>query len=268
MSIEVRDVTAGYIPDVPILNGVSLSVAAGSIVTVIGPNGSGKSTLLKAIVGAVPLSRGEVSIDGKSLAGVPMYRRSLGHSLAYVPQLDNVFGPLTVQENLELGAVRLSRADRRQRIRELIELYPTLGERLSQRADSQSGGERQVLAIARALMTRPRHLLLDEPSAGLSPVMVERVFGMLTALRDRDGVTILLIEQNAVQSLAVSDRGLVLVAGQVVLEAPAAELLTDPRLSEMYLGGTPDMPVAARAGTAGTPGESATDQGGRTATPR
>ena len=239
MSIEVTDIVAGYVPDVPILNGVSVTVASGSIVTVIGPNGSGKSTLLKAVTGAVALSRGEVCVAGVSMANAPVHKRSIDHQLAFVPQLDNVFGPLTVRENLELGGARLSRKDRRDRISELINLYPILHQRLHQRADSQSGGERQVLALARALMTRPRYLLLDEPSAGLSPVMVERLFDMLTELRHRDGTTILLVEQNAVQSLTISDRGMVLVAGQVALDAPADELLGDPRLSELYLGGNP-----------------------------
>ena len=139
----------------------------------------------------------------------------------------------------------MSRAARRERVEELVELYPILGERLRQRADSQSGGERQMLAIARALMTRPRCLLLDEPSAGLSPFMLERVFSMLAELRKREGVTILVVEQNAVDSLSVSDRGVVLVLGEVALEGPAQALLDDPRVSELYLGGAPQIEPAA-----------------------
>lgn len=237
--IVVRDIHAGYVSDVPVLKGVSLRVEERSIVTLLGPNGSGKSTLLRTLMGYLEPSGGDVEIDGESMRGVPVHERAIGHGIAYVPQLDNVFGPLTVRENLELGGTRLSRGARRQRIDELLELYPTLGERLRQRADSQSGGERQMLAIARALMTRPRCLLLDEPSAGLSPLMLEQVFSMLAELREREGVTMLIVEQNAVDSLSVSDRGVVLVLGEVALEGPAQELLDDPRVSELYLGGTP-----------------------------
>ena len=247
MSILVRDVVAGYVPDVPILNGISLEVADRSIVTVLGPNGSGKSTLLKTIMGYVPASSGEVLVDGDSMSRVPVHQRAIAHGVAYVPQSDNVFGPLTIRENLELGGARLPRRERRARAEELLERYPRLGERLRQRADSQSGGERQMLAIARALMTRPRCLLLDEPSAGLSPLMLENLFAMLAEIREHDGVTVLVVEQNAAQSLAVSDRGLVLVLGRVALEGAAASLLEDPRVSELYLGGLPDVPAAEHA---------------------
>jgi branched-chain amino acid transport system ATP-binding protein len=239
--ISVRDIRAGYVAGVPVLKGVSLRVEEGSIVTLLGPNGSGKSTLLRTLMGYLEPSAGEVEIDGESMRGVPVHERAIAHGIAYVPQLDNVFGPLTVRENLDLGGTRLSRGERKQRIDELLELYPILGERLRQRADSQSGGERQMLAIARALMTRPRCLLLDEPSAGLSPLMLEQVFSMLAELRAREGVTMLLVEQNAVDSLSVSDRGVVLVLGEVALEGPAQELLDDPRVSELYLGGAPDI---------------------------
>jgi branched-chain amino acid transport system ATP-binding protein len=237
MSIQVRDVRAGYVPDVPILNGVTLHVDDGEIVTILGPNGSGKSTLLKTIMGYVSLMGGSVLVDDDPVDGVPVHQRAISHGLAYVPQLNNVFGPLSVRENLELGGARLGARERRKRIDELFELYPQLHERRRQRADSQSGGERQVLAIARALMTRPRCLLLDEPSAGLSPLMLERLFVMLRDLRAREGVTILVVEQNAAQSLAVSDRGLVLVLGRVELEGAAEPMLADPRVSELYLGG-------------------------------
>lgn len=237
MSIELRDVHAGYVADVPILNGISLEVADGSIVTILGPNGSGKSTLLKSVMGYVRPSAGEVLVDGERVDPVPVHQRALGHGLAYVPQLDNVFGPLSVRENLELGGARLSRRQRRARIEELLDAYPKLAERSRQRADSQSGGERQTLAIARALMTRPRYLLLDEPSAGLSPLALQSLFEMLAELRAREGVTILVVEQNAAQSLAVSDRGLVLVLGRIELEATAERMLDDSRVSELYLGG-------------------------------
>jgi len=239
--IGVRDIHAGYVSDVPILKGISLDVAEREIVTLLGPNGSGKSTLLKAIMGYLRPKQGEVLIDGESMRGVPVHQRATGHGVAYVPQLDNVFGPLTVRENLDLGGARLSRRKRRERIEELLDLYPILRERLRQRAHSQSGGERQMLALARALMTRPRCLLLDEPSAGLSPLILQQVFAMLADLREREGVTILVVEQNAVDSLEISDRGVVLVLGEVALTAGAAELVDDPRISELYLGGMPDV---------------------------
>jgi branched-chain amino acid transport system ATP-binding protein len=238
MSIEILDVEAGYVRDVPIVQGVTLCLDDGEILTVLGPNGSGKSTLLKAVIGAVPLSAGEVRVDGRSVGGVPIHRRATKHGLAYVPQLDNVFGPLTVHENLDIGGVQLPRTERRRRIDELAAMYPVIRERLSQRADSLSGGERQILTIARALMTRPRYLLLDEPSAGLSPLMAEQLFSMLSDVRRQQDVTVLLVEQNAVLSLDISDQGAVLVAGRVVLKAPAQDMLADDRLSEVYLGGT------------------------------
>jgi branched-chain amino acid transport system ATP-binding protein len=239
--IEVRDLRAGYVADIPILKGVSLRVGEKEIVTLLGPNGSGKSTLVKTVMGYIEPSAGDIRIDGESMHGVPVHERAISHGVAYVPQLDNVFGPLTVRENPALGGARMPRAERRERIEELLDLYPILGERLGQRADSQSGGERQMLAIARALVTRPRCLLLDEPSAGLAPLMLEQVFSMLADLREREGVTMLLVEQNAVDSLSVSDRGVVLVLGEVALEGPAQQLLDDPRVSELYLGGTPEI---------------------------
>jgi branched-chain amino acid transport system ATP-binding protein len=239
--IEVRDLHAGYVADVPILKGVSLRVDDGAIVTLLGPNGSGKSTLVKAVMGYIEPSAGEIEIDRQSMRGVPVHERAIAHGVAYVPQLDNVFGPLSVRENLNLGGARLPRAERRERIEELLDLYPILGERLGQRADSQSGGERQMLAIARALVTRPRCLLLDEPSAGLAPLILEQVFSMLADLRRREGVTMLLVEQNAVDSLSVSDWGVVLMLGEVALQGPAQELLDDPRVSELYLGGAPEI---------------------------
>lgn len=238
MSIEVRGVAAGYVRDAPVLDGVTLDVPDGSIVTLLGPNGSGKSTLLKTIMGYVRMTRGSIFIDGASVDRTAVHRRVLLHSVAYVPQLDNTFGPLTVRENLELGGAQLARRERARRIAELFESYPLLRERSRQRADSQSGGERQLLAVARALMTRPRYLLLDEPSAGLSPSRAHGLFQLLRQLRDEGRVTILIVEQNAAQSLEISDRGYVLVLGQVALQGDALALLEDERVAELYLGGS------------------------------
>jgi branched-chain amino acid transport system ATP-binding protein len=245
MSIEIRDLVAGYVTGVPILDGITVTVEDRSIVTILGPNGSGKSTLLKSVMGFVSVWRGEVDVDGHGVDRVQPHQRAVAHGVGYVPQLENVFGPLSVRENLEIGGARLARTERRARADELLALYPSLAERARSRADSLSGGERQMLAIARALMTRPRHLLLDEPSAGLSPAMLGQLFATLADVRAREGVTILVVEQNAAQSLAISDRGLVLVMGQVALDGDAAALLDDPRVSDLYLGGAPSPASAA-----------------------
>jgi len=237
VSIELRGLEAGYARDVSVLNRIDLVVDDESIVTILGPNGSGKSTLLKTIMGYLRPTAGSVHIDGTALERTPVHQRAIRHSVAYVPQLHNVFGPLSVRENLELGGARLPRRQRAERVAELLDLFPQLGTRVGQRADSQSGGERQVLAVARALMTRPRHLLLDEPSAGLSPLMLNNLFGMLAQLRIEERVTIVIVEQNAVQSLAISDRGVVLALGRVAVEDAAASLLADERVAELYLGG-------------------------------
>jgi branched-chain amino acid transport system ATP-binding protein len=255
MTIELRGVAAGYVRDVPILNGITFSVADASIVTILGPNGSGKSTLLKTVMGYLRPSAGAVLIDGDDLGHTPVHQRAVRHGVAYVPQLDNVFGPMSVRENLELGGARLSRAERAKRSEELLTRYSQLRSRIRQRADTQSGGERQVLAVARALMTRPRYLLLDEPSAGLSPLMLTQLFEMLQQLREEEQVTILIVEQNAVQSLAISDRGVVLAFGRVALEDDAPSLLADQRVAELYLGQPIEDIAALHPGhdTAGTP---------------
>jgi branched-chain amino acid transport system ATP-binding protein len=237
MSIQLDSICAGYVPDVLVIEGVSLDVPDQRIVTILGPNGSGKSTLLKAAMGFVPCRSGRVVVDGEDVSRVPVHQRAMRHGVAFVPQLNNVFGPLTVRENLELGGARLSRADRRVRTKQLLDHYPELAARASAKGDSLSGGERQMLALARALMTRPRYLLLDEPSAGLSPLMLSNMFAALVKVRDREQVTVLVVEQNAAQSLAVSERGLVLAMGKVAIEARAQELLDDPQVSELYLGG-------------------------------
>lgn len=256
MAVEVRDLAVGYGADVRVLHGVSVEVADGEILTVLGPNGSGKSTLLKAVMGYVPASGGEVLVDGQRVDGVAVHRRAVDHSVAYVPQLGNVFGPLSVAENLEVGGFRLARRERRSRVEELLEQYPRLGELRRSRADSLSGGERQMLAVARALMTRPRYLLVDEPSAGLSPLLTQRLFQSLAGIRASHGTTILMVEQNAAEALAVSDRGVVLAVGRIALAGPAAELLGDPRMSDIYLGGSPRSGADGRpdSGRPGVPG--------------
>ena len=236
MTLSVHEVRAGYVPDADILNGLSVTVRPGEIVTILGPNGSGKSTLLKTVVGQLRPRAGRVVVDGRDLAGMPTHQRVRRCGVAYVPQLDNIFGPLTVRENLELGGQFIAAGARRARLEELLDHYPNLARKAGARADSLSGGERQMLALARALMPGPRHLLLDEPSAGLSPLMMDELFAHIRRIRDREGVSVLMVEQNAAESLEISDRAYVLVMGQVHMEGTADAILNDETVSHLYLG--------------------------------
>lgn len=236
MSIELETVTAGYVKDVPVVKDITVRVPSQSITTVVGPNGSGKSTLLRSVVGHTPRTSGRIVVDGQDVTGVPAHRRVNEHRLAFVPQVANVFGPLTVLENLKVGGSRMSRRDRAERIQELFETYRDLADKSSARAESLSGGQRQLLALARALMPRPSTLLLDEPSAGLSPAMMDSMFDAVRETRRLHDVTVFLVEQNAVQALEISDFGVVLVAGELALEGPAGDILADPRIGKMYLG--------------------------------
>jgi ABC-type branched-subunit amino acid transport system ATPase component len=225
---------AGYVPEVDILNGVSIRVDAGEIVTVIGPNGAGKSTLVKTIFGLLRPRRGSVAFRGEDISGRrPHEITRLG--LSYVPQLDNVFQSLAVEENLEMGSLDRSRT--RDAIGRMYELFPRLGERRTQVAGTMSGGERQMLAMARALMPDPQVLLLDEPSAGLAPAFVEAIFEKIADI-NRAGVTIVMVEQNARRALGMSTRGYVLDLGATKFEGAGRELLEDPKVVELYLGGT------------------------------
>jgi len=239
MKLQARDLTAGYVTGVNILNGISFDLAEQEIMTVIGPNGSGKSTFLKCLMGFVPARTGSVTVAGADCTRVAAHRRVRRHRMAFVPQLDNVFAPLSIRDNVRAGGQHMPRRDREKRADELLGRYPALGDRQHAKAASLSGGERQLLAVCRALMPRPDVLLLDEPSAGLSPAKVTELFDTIVGVRADERVTVLCVEQNAVQSLAVSDRGLVLVQGQVALEGRADELLLDSQVSELYLGGLP-----------------------------
>lgn len=232
--LTVEDLVAGYVPEVDILSGVDLTVKEGEIVTVIGPNGAGKSTLIKSIFGLLEPRRGRVVLRGDDLTGLPPHvitRRGM----SYVPQLDNIFQSLTVEENLEMGALERARA--RDRIAAMYELFPRLGERRSQTGGTMSGGERQMLAMARALIPEPQVLLVDEPSAGLAPAFVEAIFEKVAEI-NRAGVTIVMVEQNAKRALGMSNRGYVLDLGQNRFEGPGKDLLEDPKVAELYLGGT------------------------------
>jgi ABC-type branched-subunit amino acid transport system ATPase component len=231
--LEVQDVVAGYLPEVDILNGVSINVAEGEIVTVIGPNGAGKSTLIKTIFGLLRPREGSIVFRGEDISGSkPHDITSLG--LSYVPQLDNVFKTLTVDENLEMGS--LDTAKTRDRMDRMYELFPRLGERKTQAAGTMSGGERQMVAMARALMPDPEILLLDEPSAGLAPAFVEAIFEKIEDI-NHSGVTIVMVEQNARRALGMSNRGYVLDLGKDRFEGPGKQLLSDPKVAELYLGG-------------------------------
>jgi neutral amino acid transport system ATP-binding protein len=232
--LSVEDLVAGYVPEVDILNGVDLSVREGQIVTVIGPNGAGKSTLIKSVFGLLPPRRGLVTLRGEDLTGMQPHSITR-RGMSYVPQLDNIFPSLTVDENLEMGA--LERGTARERIEAIYELFPRLGERSSQTAGTMSGGERQMLAMGRALIPEPQLLLLDEPSAGLAPAFVEAIFEKVEDI-NRQGVTIVMVEQNARRALGMSDRGYVLDLGQNRFEGSGKDLLGDPKVADLYLGGT------------------------------
>jgi neutral amino acid transport system ATP-binding protein len=232
--LQTEGLVAGYVPEVDILNGVSITVKEKEIVTVIGPNGAGKSTLIKSIFGLLPPRNGRVVLRGEDLTGKPPHEITQ-RGMSYVPQLDNVFQTLTVDENLEMGALDHSRAKERMAI--MYEIFPRLGERRTQDAGTMSGGERQMLAMGRALMPDPQVLLLDEPSAGLAPAFVEAIFQKVEEINNH-GVTIVMVEQNARRALGMSNRGYVLDLGQNRFEGPGKELLEDPKVADLYLGGT------------------------------
>jgi neutral amino acid transport system ATP-binding protein len=228
--LTVTDLHGGY-GEVDILNGIDLALDAGEILTVAGTNGAGKSTLAKAIVGLLPRVSGRILLDGVDITGWTTVQRVRG-GIGYVPQVANVFPSLTVLENLEVVE---GVQDRGARIAELFALFPALATRRRARAGGLSGGERQQLAYARALVTRPAVLVLDEPTAALSPALVADSFGRIAGLA-RDGTAVLLIEQRARQALAISGRGVILDGGRVALSGAAATLLEDERAVALYLG--------------------------------
>ena len=231
--LEAREVVSGY-GEVEILHKVSIRVEEEEIVTIIGPNGAGKSTLLKTVFGLLPCKSGRVFFGGEDVTGRSpevMVRKGM----SYVPQSDNVFPTLTVQENLEMGAF-IRRDDYRSKMEEVLALFPDVLERRHTRAGKLSGGQRQMLALARALMLEPRILLLDEPSASLAPNMVELVFAKILDI-NRSGVSIIMVEQNARESLKLSHRGYVLAMGQNRLEGSGESLLESEEVGKTYLGG-------------------------------
>jgi branched-chain amino acid transport system ATP-binding protein len=232
--LEVEGLVAGY-GKARVLDGLVLRAGRGSVVTVIGPNGAGKSTLLNAIMGVLP-ARGRIRYDGQEIGDLPLEARvELG--MALVPETRALFASMSVEDNLVLGSYRLrARKSPDAMLARVFELFPRLKERRAQRAGTLSGGERQMLAIGRALMGEPKLILLDEPSLGLAPLIVRDIFSIIAGLR-QTGVTLLLVEQNARAALEVADYGYVLETGEIVLLGPASELARDPRVAETYLGG-------------------------------
>ena len=231
--LQVSDVVSGY-GETEILHSVSITVDKGQIVTIIGPNGSGKSTLLKTIFGLIRPKKGQVLLNGEDITGIAP-ETIVRKGLCYVPQSSNVFPSLSVHENLEMGAF-IRTDDFRHRLQEMYNLFPDLVERRNDRAGTLSGGQRQMLAVARALMLDPVMLLLDEPSAGLAPNLVTSVLGKILGINSA-GVAILLVEQNARQALKLSGWGYVLASGQNQLEDKGENLLKNPEVARLYLGG-------------------------------
>ena len=231
--IKVDNIEAGYIPGVNILEGCSLELGPGELVGIIGPNGAGKSTLLKALFGLVNIRTGVVTYKGDVITGMTAHEL-VSRGIGYVPQNQNVFPSLTVSENLEMGAY-LAPKRFKERLGFVSEMFPRLAERLNQRAGSLSGGERQMLAMGRALMMEPEVLLLDEPSAGLSPVLQDQVF-IRTKQINASGVAVVMVEQNAARCLQICDRGSVLDQGRNAYTDTGRNLLSDPKVIELYLG--------------------------------
>jgi ABC-type branched-subunit amino acid transport system ATPase component len=228
--LEAKDITAGYTTEVDILYNVSIRVTSGDIVSVIGPNGAGKSTLLKTIFGILKPSNGNVTLKDEDITGLKPDKVAK-RGISYVPQVDNVFPSMTIQENLEMGAFIRS-DDFSRRIDEIYELFPVLGERRKQKAGQLSGGQRQMVAMGRALMLDPQVLLLDEPSAGLAPKLVDMIFEKIIDI-NKTGVSMIIVEQNAREALKMADHGYVLAMGKNVLDDTGDALLA----RRLYLGG-------------------------------
>jgi branched-chain amino acid transport system ATP-binding protein len=239
IALDVRGLEAGYEKGLTIVRGASLQVRVGEVMAVLGPNGAGKSSFVKAVAGLVPRSAGTVRLHGRDISATPAHRMVF-EGLAFVPQTENVFAPMTVAENLELASAVLGggSAQRRARLEPVYALFPDLARQRALAAGRLSGGQRQMVAVARALIAGPKLLILDEPSAGLSPKLVGQVFAMLAQVRD-SGVTVLLVEQNVKAALALADRAAVLVEGRERWVAASADLRSEAgaaRLADLYLG--------------------------------
>jgi branched-chain amino acid transport system ATP-binding protein len=231
--VEATNVTAGYLPGVNILNSCSLVARQGELIGIIGPNGAGKSTLLKAIFGLVKVREGSIRLNGEEITNLKA-NKLVAKGVGFVPQTNNVFPTLTIQENLEMGLYQKPKG-LKERLEFVTEIFPELGKRLGQRAGSLSGGERQMVAMSRALMMGPHVMLLDEPSAGLSPVRQDEAFLRVKEI-NRAGVTTIMVEQNARRCLQICDRGYVLDQGRDAYTGTGRDLLNDPKVIGLYLG--------------------------------
>ena len=231
--LECNGIAAGYVKDLNSLQGVDLVVKEKEIVSIIGPNGAGKSTLLKAIMGLINISGGRFYINGIEKTNLATHK-IVNEGIGYVPQVANVFPSLTIEENLEIGSWSLNK-QQKENLNQIYEQFSLLKDRKKDKAGNLSGGQRQILALARALITKPTLLLLDEPSAGLSPVAINEVFSIINDINE-SGVSILLVEQNAKRALSFSDRGYVLDQGRNAYQGKGEDLLNDPRVIDLYLG--------------------------------
>ncbi len=230
----LRDVVAGYEAGVSIVRGATVSVASGDVLVLLGPNGAGKSTLVKAAAGLVPISSGGVVLDGCDITSLPAHER-IRHGVAFVPQTENIFAGLSISDNLRIAAEMVQRRERAGRLAAMRDMFPDLADRPDRRAGRLSGGQRQMLAIARAMVAAPRVLVLDEPSAGLSPLLVTQVMRTLRRIADA-GMAVLLVEQNARAALAIADRAIILAEGRVAHAGRGSDVLADPIVAALYLG--------------------------------
>jgi len=246
IAIEFDDVVAGY-GDFMILNNLSFAAQRGKITLLLGPNGAGKSTVLKTLFGLLRVRNGRVKLFGQDITGASAKQLLTEHGVAFVPQGRNLFGQLSVYENLELGGITLGMKTTHERIPEVLELFPRVRERIDSAASSLSGGEQKQLEVGRALLLRPKVLLIDEPSIGLSPLVVQDVFHLLRRLADDQGVTVLMVEQNVKRALKMADDAIALESGRLVLHKAADDLLADPNIERLFLGGAHAAPAAATA---------------------
>jgi branched-chain amino acid transport system ATP-binding protein len=238
MLLELKDVTAGYLRGVEVLQGINLCVDSGELVCLIGPNGAGKSTVLRTISGLLCPTTGQIYFDDRAINGLSP-DQILRYGIAHVPQGHSAFPEMSVHENILMGAYTLrNKSERKRRWDRVYTMFPMLGERRKDRAGNLSGGQQKILEIGRALMMEPRMMLLDEPSLGLAPKTARTVFETIKRLNEETGMTILMVEQNAKSGLAISDRAYVLELGRARLEGPAKTLLSDPNVARLYLGGT------------------------------
>lgn len=231
LALKAQGVTAGYVPELPILREVSLVAERAKVTLIIGPNGAGKSTLIKAIAGLVPVSAGRVQLGSAEITNSRPDQMAQ-HGMAYVPQTDNIFRSLTIQQNLDLALRRVGGGA----LDPLLQRFPVLGDKLRTRAGTLSGGQRQMLAVAMALASSPSVILMDEPSAGLAPKVTDEVLDLAQSLTG-DGVTVLLVEQNVKAAMRRADHCYILAEGRNQIDGPARDLATDPRLAEIYMGG-------------------------------